>query len=112
MCCKPVELFIILVSTFLSAITSLTIATLHSLLLFFETVRLKNYANLLSIMTTLLLLTSRRRYCCRHLVVIVGVSALVPLLRSRHRWYLVFVAVLLLLSVVYLLVDASIIFCD
>ena len=79
----------------------------------FETVRLKNYINILSIIATMLPLASRCRcHChCWRLVVVVDVSDSAPHCQSRHCWRLVVVTVLLLSAATYFLVAVSVGFC-
>ena len=76
---------------------------------FFETVRLKNYVNILSNIATLSPLASHRRFRCWHLIVVVGVLGLAPSCWSQRHLFVV--AVLSLSAVASLLVDSSVGFC-
>ena len=82
-----------------------------SSLFFFETVILKNYVNILSIIATLLPFTSRLHRRCLGLVIVVDVSASAPHHWSRCRRSLVVITVLSFSEAASLLVDASVGFC-
>ena len=82
-----------------------------SFFVFFETLRLKNYVNLLSIIAILSPLASCCRCCCWRLVVVVGVSDAAPHCRSGRHQRLVLIDFSLLSAAVSLLVAASVWFC-